>query len=180
VCWNDKGGKAERQTGGRAGRKEGIKEKRGFSRAARLRGSKITPAGSTLLRARTPGTAYKKERERRKHLESGIITRLIIYADHYFDGADRPPSITFVPPLVLPAILLSFRDPALPQIPPTHPLSSIPLPSRPLFYYPKTLRKCHGQDRYHKFAAARKNHRKTSRSRLGREYFELLINCKSA
>jgi len=128
VCWNDKGGKAERQTGGRVRRKEGIKEKRGFSRAARLRGSKITPVGSTLLRARTPGTAYKKEREKRKHLESGIITRLIIYADHYFDGADRPPSITFVPPLVLPAILLSFRDPALPQFPLTHP--SRPSPCR--------------------------------------------------
>lgn len=164
-----KGRKADRQAGGQEGRKEGRnKEKRGFSRAARLRGSKITPVGDRHCCERERPARYKKEREKRKHLESGIITRLIIYADHYFDGADRPPSITFVPPLVLPAILLSFRDPALPQIPLFHPLPSIPLPSRPLFYYPKTLRKCHGQDRYHKFAAARKNHRKTSRSRLGR------------
>lgn len=167
MCWNDKGGKAERQTGRRAGRKEGIKRREAFRGPRAYEDQRLLRSDRHCCERERPAR-YKKEREKRKHLESGIITRLIIYADHYFDGADRPPSITFVPPLVLPAILLSFRDPALPQIPLFHPLPSIPLPSRPLFYYPKTLRKCHGQDRYHKFAAARKNHRKTSRSRLGR------------
>lgn len=153
--------------GRRAGRKEGIKRKRLLSPEGRaLTRIKDYSGRIDIVASENCRTRYKKEREKRKHLESGIITRLIIYADHYFDGADRPPSITFVPPLVLSAILFSFKRSRFAAEIPLLILS--PHTTRPLFYYPKTLRKCHGQDRYHKFA--RKNHRKTSPSRLGGEY----------
>lgn len=150
-----KGRKADRQTDGQAGRQEGRNKEKSFEGRALTRIKDYS--GRIDIVASENAWLGKKEREKRKHLESGIITRLIIYADHYFDGADRPPSITFVPPLVLPAILLSFKTPL-------HRGSPSPILPQPPFYYPKTLRKCHGQDRYHKFAAARKNHRKTSRS----------------
>lgn len=46
------GRKERKKESKKEGRKEGIKRKR--LRGPRLRGSKITPVGSTLLRARTP------------------------------------------------------------------------------------------------------------------------------
>lgn len=135
-----KGRKADRQASGGRGasrkerRKEGIKrrererEREAFRGPRAYEDQRLLPGRIDIVASENAPARYKKERERRKHLESGIITRLIIYADHYFDGADRPPSITFVPPLVLPAILLSFRDPALPHIPLAHP--SRPSPCR--------------------------------------------------
>lgn len=111
-CCNDKDGKVE----GKKGRKERIKRKRPLSLSLFPEGplsyedQRLLSSRIDIVASEKRPTRYKKEREKkRKHLESGIITRLIIYADHYFDGADRPPSITFVPPLVLPAILFSFK-----------------------------------------------------------------------
>lgn len=113
-CCNDKGGKVDEQAGRKEGRKKRIKREKPLSFFPEgphsYEDQRLLSGQIDIVASEKCPTRYKKEREKkRKHLESGIITRLIIYADHYFDGADRPPSITFVPPLVLPAILFSFK-----------------------------------------------------------------------